>query len=375
MTARVLIAPDKFKGSASATQVVAALAAGLKVARPGLQVVGIPMADGGEGTVDAAVAAGFERRPATVSGPTGDAVSACFALRGDEAVVEMAAASGLDLLPGGVKDPLGATSRGTGELLLAALDAGARRLVLGVGGSASTDGGAGLLRALGARLTDPVGLEVPDGGGALARATRLDLSGLDARLGEAEVVLAADVDHVLTGERGAAAVFGPQKGASPEQVTRLDAALTHWAELVASATGESGADALAGAGAAGGVGFAALAVLGAVRRPGVQVVAELVSLADAVREADLVITGEGSLDAQSLGGKTPAGVLEVAREAGVETVIVCGRNLLSEAEIREAGIGTVMALTELEPDPQRCMSYAEELLNRVGEILGTEKLG
>jgi glycerate kinase len=367
---RVVVAPDKFKGSATAAEVAAALTAGILAARPDATVVQTPMADGGEGTVDAAVAAGFTRVPVPVAGPTGAPVVADFALRGHEAVVEMAAASGLDLLPDGVKDPLGATSRGTGELLAAALDAGATSVVLGVGGSASTDGGSGLLRALGARLEDLDGLEVPDGGGHLARAARLDLTGLDARLGGVRVVLAADVDHPLTGPRGAAAVFAPQKGASPADVEALETGLRHWAALVGQATGRSGAESLPGAGAAGGVGFAALAVLSAVRRPGVDVVAELVGLASAVDGADLVITGEGSLDAQSLGGKTPAGVAAVARRAGVSTVVVCGRNLLSEREAAE--LGSVVALSDREPDPAKSMSHAVELLRTVGEDVGKE---
>jgi glycerate kinase len=366
----VVVAPDKFKGSATAAEVARSLAHGLAAGCPGVRMKELPMADGGEGTVDAAVAAGFARRSATVTGPTGDPVVAHFAVREREAVVEMAAASGLDLLPDGAKDPLGATSRGTGELVAAALDAGATHLVLGVGGSASTDGGAGLVRALGARLLDGQGREVPDGGGHLARAVRLDLTDLDPRLRHVRVVLAADVDHPLAGARGAAAVFGPQKGATPEQVGALDDGLRHWADLVTAATGEPERRQLPGAGAAGGVGFAALTLLGAERRPGVEVVAELVSLADAVRGADLVITGEGSLDEQSLGGKTPAGVSSVARAAGVETVVVCGRNLLSKAQTD--GLGRVVALSEREPDPQRSMGRAQELLEDIGNELGKE---
>lgn len=369
-TPLVVVAPDKFKGSATAAEVSQALSRGLAAGCPGVLVERLPMADGGEGTVDAAVAAGFSRSSVTVTGPTGAPVVADFALRGSEAVVEMAAASGLDLLPGGVKDPLGATSRGTGELVSAALDAGATTVVLGVGGSASTDGGAGLIRALGARLTDGCGDEVPDGGGSLARAARLDLTELDPRLADTRVVLAADVDHVLTGSNGAAEVFAPQKGASASQVEALDSGLAHWAELVERATGHSGAKDLPGAGAAGGVGFAALALLGAVRRPGVEVVAELVRLADAVRDADLVITGEGSLDEQSLGGKTPVGVAAVARAAGVDTVVVCGRNLLSADQ--SADLGKVLALSGREPDPVRSMSRALELLEEIGNELGKE---
>ncbi|MDR2256269.1 MAG: glycerate kinase [Arthrobacter sp.] len=369
---RIVIAPDKFKGSLGAAQVARRLEAGLAAALPGVVCTRVPMADGGEGTVDAALAAGFSPLSVFVTGPTGERVEAVLGLRGDEAVVEMAAASGLDLLPGGVKDALGATSRGTGELIRAALDAGARTITLGVGGSASTDGGAGLLRGLGAEVFDRDGAPLAEGGGSLAWATRLDLSGLDPRLAETSFVLAADVDNPLTGERGAAAVFGPQKGASQEQVAVLDDALGTWARVVGQALGTAAEEAsgLPGAGAAGGVGYAALAVLGATRRPGVEVVAELVGLAAAVDGADAVITGEGSLDSQSLGGKTPTGVANAAHAAGVPVYAVCGRTTLGEAAWREAGFADVLPLSGLEPDPVRSMERAGELVQQIGEQLG-----
>lgn len=373
---RIVLAPDKFKGSLTAAQVTERLAAGLAEAIPGVETVRVPMADGGEGTVEAALAAGFSPRTAIVTGPTGLPLEAVFALRGQEAVVEMAAASGLDVLPGGVKDALGATSRGTGQLVVAALNAGARTIILGVGGSASTDGGAGLLRGLGAELFDADGEPLPDGGGALSLAARLDLTGLDPRLKDADIVLAADVDHPLTGDRGAPAVFAPQKGASPEQVTLLDAALGTWARVVGQALGQEAAAAaqLPGAGAAGGVGYAALAVLGATRRPGVEVVAELVGLSQVIESADAVITGEGSLDEQSLGGKTPTGVAQAARRAGKPVWAVCGRTTLQESQWRDAGFAGVYPLSELEPDPKASMARAGELVQRIGKELGQRLL-
>lgn len=226
---RVLIAADKFKGSLTAVQVADHVTAGIRRARPGAVVAALPVADGGEGTVDAALAAGFEERRVEVTGPLGIPVTARFALRQGTAVVEMAQASGLARLPAGTFAPLTATSHGTGELIAAALDAGARTIVLGVGGSACTDGGAGMLTALGAALLDADGDPVAQGGGPLRELVSADLSGLDGRLRSVEIVLASDVDNPLTGPKGAAAVYGPQKGADPADVEALDAALEHFA--------------------------------------------------------------------------------------------------------------------------------------------------
>lgn len=356
----VLLAPDKFKGSLTARQVAGHLAAGLAAARPGLSVRTVPVADGGDGTLDAALAAGYTRRPVTVTGPTGEPVTAAFGLRGEVAVVELAAASGLALLPGGRPDPLGATSRGTGELVRAALDAGARQVVLGVGGSACTDGGAGMLQALGARLVAAGGREPAAGGGPLAGLARVGLDGLDPRLAVTEVVLASDVDNPLLGPNGAAAVYGPQKGADPDQVTALEAGLRRWAELV-----DPGAAALPGAGAAGGVGYAALAVLGATRRPGIEVVLELTGFAAALAGARLVVTGEGALDAQTLRGKAPAGVAAAARAAAVPVVAVCGRCELDAAALARAGFARAYPLTGVEPDLARCLAEPGPLLARL----------
>lgn len=371
---RIVIAPDKFKGSLSAPEVAARVAEGARRVDPAIEIDAIPVADGGEGTLDAALAAGFARRAARVTGPLGEPVDAAFALRGDEAVVEMAQASGLDLVPAGRADASAATSLGTGQLLVAALDAGARRIVLGIGGSASTDGGAGLLRGLGARLLDESGSELPDGGGALADLARVELGGLDPRLAETEIVLASDVDNPLLGPTGAAAVFGPQKGATPDEVARLDAALANLVEALAAhdTVPARAAAERQGAGAAGGVGFAALAVLGAERRPGIDVVLEFTGLEARLAGADAVITGEGSLDAQSLMGKTPIGVSRAARRAGVPVYAVSGRRLLNDDEVRAAGFAGARALAELEPDPARSMAGASDLLTRLAEELVTD---
>jgi glycerate kinase len=364
----VVLAPDKFKGSLPAAAVARHLAAGLRRAAPGTPITTVPVADGGDGTVDAACAAGFRRVPVVATGPTGDPVSTAYAERDGTAVVELAAVSGLARLPDGRLDPFGATSAGTGEVVAAALDAGCRRIVLGVGGSACTDGGAGMLAALGAVARDDAGRPVPPGGAGLARVAALDLAGLHPGLAGAEVVLASDVDNPLTGPRGAAAVFGPQKGASPDDVAALDAGLRRWAAVVAGATGRdhSGEP---GAGAAGGVGFAALAVLGARMRPGIDLVLELAGFADTLRGADLVVTGEGCLDEQTLHGKAPAGVAAAAAAAGVPVVAVAGRCTLGPDELARHHIRAAYALTDLDPDPRRCIAHAGALLERIAVLI------
>ena len=374
---KIVVAPDKFKGSLPATRVAAAIAAGLRAGRPGAEVVTIPVADGGEGTVDAAVAAGFERVPVTAAGPAGDPVRASYARRGEVAVVELADVCGLARRPGGRPVPLTASSFGAGEVLRAALEAGARRIVLGVGGSASTDGGAGLLQALGARVLDTRGEPVRPGGAGLSDVATLDLTGLHPALHPAgraaDIILAADVDNPLTGPDGAAEVYGPQKGASPAEVGALAAGLRRWAAVVAAAVGRDWSQS-PGAGAAGGVGFAALAVLGATRRPGIELVLDLVGFEGALDGADLVITGEGSLDEQSLAGKTPVGVARAAARHGIGVVAVAGRSTLMEAELAAAGIAAVYSLTDLEPDLERCRAEAARLLRRTGQMIARDRL-
>jgi len=370
---KIVVAPDKFKGSLPATQVAAAIAAGLHAGLPGAEIVTIPVADGGEGTVDAAVAAGFERVPVTAAGPAGDPVRASYARRGEVAVVELAGVCGLARLPAGRPAPLTASSFGAGEVLRAVLEAGARRIVLGVGGSASTDGGAGLLQALGARVLDTSGEPVRPGGAGLRDVVTLDLTRLHRALYPADIILAADVDNPLTGPDGAAEVYGPQKGASPAEVALLDEGLRRWAAVVAAAVGRDWSRA-PGAGAAGGVGFGALAVLGATRRPGIELVLDLTGFETALDGADLVITGEGSLDAQSLAGKTPVGVARAAARRGIGVIAVVGRSTLTEAELAAAGIAAVYALSDLEPDLERCRAEAARLLRRTGQMIARDRL-
>ena len=375
---KFLIAPDKFKGSMRASDVAARVAAGILSVSPDAQVVLVPVADGGDGTLDAAVGSGFTLVPVTVDGPTGEPVHTGYARKDDMAVVELADSCGLVRLPGGVLAPLTASSTGFGQVIAAALNNGCRRLVLAIGGSASTDGGAGMLHALGARLLDSRGEPVPPGGGGLEHIDRVDLSRLHRDLTGAEVVLASDVDNPLLGARGAAEVYGPQKGATPDDVARLDGALRVWSGAVARALGvpegDSGHPAadVAGAGAAGGVGFAAIAVLNATARPGIDLMLELTGLRDDLAGADLVVTGEGSLDEQTLNGKAPAGVAAAARTAGVPVVAVAGRNLLSDKQLTDAGVRNAYALTDIEPDVQRCIDDPGPLLERLGRRIAED---
>ncbi|MFC8820434.1 glycerate kinase [Streptomyces rochei] len=374
---RVLVAADKFKGSLTAVEVAERVTAGLRRVVPDLAVEALPVADGGDGTVAAAVAAGFERREVRVAGPLGDEVTAAYALREGTAVVEMAEASGLQRLPEGVLAPLTSSTYGSGELLRAALDAGARTIVFGVGGSATTDGGAGMLSALGARFLDGAGEPVAPGGGGLADLASADLSGLDPRLSDVELVLASDVDNPLTGPKGAPAVYGPQKGASPQDVEALDAALGHFAKVLegTETVGARAAEYAAspGAGAAGGIGFGAM-LLGARFRPGIEVMLDVLGFAPALERADLVITGEGSLDEQTLHGKAPAGVASAARAAGKEVVAVCGRLALAPEVLGRAGIRRAYPLTDVEPDVAKCIADAGPILERVAERIARDFL-
>ncbi|GAA4590208.1 glycerate kinase [Planotetraspora phitsanulokensis] len=414
MKGHVVIAPDKFRGSLTSPEVVAHVTAGLGR----VPVVGLPVADGGEGTVDAVVASGFTRVEVEVTGPTGDPVVASYAVRdephgttaaepvtdvaasprsvGRVAVIELAEASGLRRLPG-APAPLTATSYGTGELIAHAVRHGATRIVLGLGGSACTDGGAGMVQALGARLLGEDGEELPFGGAALGRLDRIDASALaqpapgdpavgGTGVGGVEFVVASDVDNPLLGPNGAAAVYGPQKGASPQDVAILEKGLARLAAVAVHTHGLTGSiehDGVVrsmgvagrpGAGAAGGVGFAALAFLRAEIRPGIGYLLELLDFDRQVEGARLVITGEGSIDEQSLRGKAPVGVASAAAKHGVPVVAVCGRRSIGDAELRSAGIEAAYALTDIEPDVKRCIAEAGPLLERVARTIAATHL-
>jgi len=370
----VLVAPDKFKGTLTAAQVAAHVAAGLEQACPGLSCVQLPVADGGDGSVDAAQAAGYRRVELSVGGPTGQPVTAAFAIREGTAIIESAQACGLSKLPGGAAAPLTASSYGLGELILAAVRTGAKRIVLGLGGVATTDGGAGMVTALGARLFDASGAELPPGGAALSRLDRIDVSGL-ADLTGTEITLATDVDNPLLGDTGAAAVYAPQKGAAPNEVPVLEAGLRRWADVTEDALGRFLREE-PGAGAAGGLGFAALAFLRAGTRPGIELMLELLSFAGQLPGARLVITGEGALDAQSLHGKAPVGVARAvaASAPGVPVVAVAGVCSLTPDQLRSAGISGAYAMAAIEPDLGRCRAEAGPLLEELAGLLARDWL-
>lgn len=367
---KLVIAPDSFKESLSAEEVASAIARGWQSVYPDADIHLCPMADGGEGTVDAVLAAsGGERRELTVRGPLGQPVQAHWGwLEDGQAVIEMAAASGLHWVQPAQRDARVTTSYGTGELILAALDAGARRIILGIGGSATNDGGAGVLQALGVRLLDATGEPLAAGGAALIDLQRIELDGLDPRLAGIEILVAADVDNPLCGPRGASHVFGPQKGANPAQVEQLDRALGHFADLMAATLGEDYRE-VPGVGAAGGLGFAARAVLGARFRPGIELVAELSGLAAAMQGADLAITGEGRLDGQSLHGKTPVGVARVAQAAGVPVIALAGSLGDGYQQVYEAGIEAAFSLAPGPVSLEQAMAEADlQLQSRTADI-------
>lgn len=323
---KIVIAPDSFKESLTALEVAEAIEAGLKKVLPDAEYVKVPMADGGEGTVQSLVDATEGRLiSAEVRAPLGNKVRAEFGLSGDgrTAIIEMAAASGLHLVPSEKRNPLHTTSYGTGELILAALDEGVEKIIVGIGGSATNDGGAGMLQALGALLLDTNKQPIGAGGGCLQDLAAIDLSGLDKRLADVEIVVACDVDNPLCGEKGASAVFGPQKGATAEMVQALDSGLQHFAALAARDLGLD-IQSPAGAGAAGGMGGGVLLLPDARLQAGVKIVMEAVGLAEKVQDADLVITGEGRMDAQSVHGKTPIGVAHTAKAFGKPVIAIVG---------------------------------------------------
>ncbi|MDY7559692.1 glycerate kinase [Pseudomonas sp. CCC3.2] len=344
---KIVIAPDSFKDSLSAQAAAIAIASGLAEVWPDAELVQCPMADGGEGTIEAILAAcDGHWMSASVTGPLGDAVDAQWGwlAQSRTAIIEMAMASGLQLLTLEQRNACLSSTQGTGELIGAALDAGAQRIILAIGGSATNDAGSGMLSALGARFLDAQGQRVEPGGLALARVQRIEMDGLDKRLRDVCFEVAADVDNPLCGLHGASHVFGPQKGASPQQVLELDAALGHFADQSAEVLNRDLRDD-PGCGAAGGMGFAAKAYLNATFRPGVDVVADLVGLADALEGADWVITGEGRFDAQTLRGKTPFGVAKIAQHKGVPVIVLAGTLGEGYAQLYQHGINAAFALT------------------------------
>ena len=343
---KFVIAPDSYKESLSALDVATAIEQGFREIFPQAEYIKLPVADGGEGTVEAMVAATQGRIvEVTVTGPLGTQVEGFYGLSGDEqsAFIEMAAASGLELVLPEQRNPLITTSWGTGELIRHALDAGVKHIIIGIGGSATNDGGAGMVQALGAKLLDSEGNALGQGGGALETLARIDISELDRRLHDCRIEVACDVTNPLTGKEGATAIFGPQKGATPEMITRLDAALAHYAQLIKRDLDLDVLD-LAGGGAAGGMGAALFAFCGAELRQGIEIVTDALHLDRYVAEADLVITGEGRIDSQTVHGKVPVGVAKVAKRYNKPVIGIAGSLTADVGVVHEHGIDAVFSV-------------------------------
>jgi glycerate kinase len=371
---KIVLAPDSFKGSLAAHEVCRAMADGVKKVLPDADLVLIPMADGGEGTVQALVSAtGGRMIRRTVTGPLGAKVDAFFGVLGDgtTGVIEMAAASGLPLVPEGQRNPMVTTTFGTGELIREALDEGCTRLMIGLGGSATNDGGTGMATALGYRFLDNEDRELPPGGGALAGLTRIDSSRRDPRLAPLEVIVACDVTNPLTGPDGAAAVYGPQKGATPKMIPKLDMALNNLSRVIERDLGIKVAG-LPGAGAAGGMGAGLVAFMNGRLQPGVEIVLEAVDFLKKIKGADLVITGEGVIDGQTINGKTPIGVADAAKRFNIPVLAITGGLGEGWELVLQHGIDGVtpiidrpMTLHEAMGDADRLVSAATERTFRI----------
>lgn len=340
---KIVIAPDSFKESLTALQVADAIETGFKTIFPTAEYLKLPMADGGEGTAITMIeATNGKRIDVTVTSPLGEPVNAFFGLLGDgkTAVIEMASASGLHLVSPKQRNPLITTTYGTGELILAALDQGAEKIILGIGGSATNDAGHGMMQALGVKFLDKSGQSLPFGGAGLINLDSIDISQLDPRLAEIEMVVACDVSNPLCGENGASAVFGPQKGADPQMVIQLDQALYHFGQKIELLTNKSLIQ-LAGSGAAGGMGVPLMAWLNAKLQPGIEMVIDTLGLCDAIQGADLVITGEGRMDSQTIQGKTPIGVARLAKKHNIATIALVGCISHDYAVVHEHGLDAV----------------------------------
>ncbi|PSW73817.1 glycerate kinase [Photobacterium sp. GB-50] len=354
---KIIIAPDSYKESLTAMEVATAIENGFRQVLPNAEYIKLPMADGGEGTVQSLVDASNGRIiECTVTGPLGEQVNGFFGLMGDgkTAIIEMAAASGLHLVSPEQRNPMLTTSFGTGELILAALDKGVEHIIVGIGGSATNDGGIGMAQALGVRLQDENNNPICFGGGALARLHHIDISNIDPRLAQVKLEVACDVDNPLCGEKGASQVFGPQKGATPEMVVQLDSNLAHYAEIIKRDLGTDVKD-MAGAGAAGGMGAALLGLFNAQLRPGIEIVMDAVNLADVLKDADLVITGEGRIDSQTIHGKTPIGVARTAKRFNKPVIGIAGCLSYDCDVVYEHGIDAVFSVVP------RSVSLAEAL--------------
>jgi len=345
---KIVVAPDSFKGSLTAVEVADAIEQGIREIFPEAEIVKIPMADGGDGTVQCLVnATGGEILKEKVTGPLEDEVLASYGILGDKktAVIEMAEASGLTLVPENKRNPLITTTYGTGELIKIALDQGCRKMIIGIGGSATNDGGAGMVQALGVKLLDKDEEELGFGGGELKKVFRIDTKYLDNRLSETKVLVASDVSNPLCGPKGASWIYGPQKGATPEIIKELDESLAHFAEIVKRDLNKDVKD-IPGAGAAGGLGASLMAFLDAELRPGIEIVIEIVRLEQAIKDADLVITGEGKIDSQTIYGKAPIGVARIAKKYNIPVIAVAAI-IGDDADIvHQYGINALIKISE-----------------------------
>lgn len=368
---RIVIAPDSFKGSVSAVGTANAIERGIRHVFLDAEVIKVPIADGGEGTVEALITAtGGQIIYENVVGPLGNRLEAFWGIMGDgeTAVVEMAAASGLPLVPADQREPRIATTYGTGELIKAVLDRGLRKIIIGIGGSATNDGGSGMAQALGVSLLDASGQELPYGGAALANLDRVDISGIDMRLMDTRIMAACDVDNPLCGPRGATAVYGPQKGASPEMIAQLDDALRHFSAKVQEATGRDVAE-YPGAGAAGGLGAGLLSFTNTKLRPGVEIVLEATNFESVVKSAQLVITGEGRTDFQTAYGKAPVGVAKLAKKYNVPVLCIAGSLGIGHEEVLKQGIDGLMSIVPGPMTLDECIECGAELIE-----MGTKRL-
>jgi glycerate 2-kinase len=366
---KIVIAPDSFKGSLNAVEAAKAIETGVHKAHPYANTLCLPVADGGEGTLDTLVAAtNGQKIPVLVTGPLGQKVEAEYGVLGDgmTCVIEMANASGISLIPREELNPLKATTFGTGELIKQAVNDGFRSFILALGGSATNDGGAGMLQALGLSLLDEQGNQISTGGAELAKIRSTDVSDFDERIQDCQFLIASDVENPFIGPNGASHVFGPQKGATPEMVLLLDACLTHWADEVEKVTGVHLHD-LPGAGAAGGIGGAFQAFFPSRLRRGIDVVIEYTNLHSALEGADLVITGEGQVDFQTASGKTPMGVAQAALSKNIPTVILAGSVGKGIEELYQYGIVSVNSIINKPMDLKEAMENAGELLEQATE--------
>ena len=375
---KIVVATDSFKGSLTAVEVSDAIERGVREIFPEAEIVKIPMADGGDGTVQCLVnATGGEILKEKVKGPLGDEVWASYGILGDKktAVIEMAEASGLTLVPENKRNPLITTTYGTGQLIKAALDQGCRKMIIGIGGSATNDGGAGMVQALGAKLLDKDGEEIGFGGGELKNITKISINYLDERLSNTKVLVASDVSNPLCGPKGASWIYGPQKGATPEIIEKLDKSLAHFAEIIKRDLNKDIKD-IPGAGAAGGLGASLMAFLDAELKPGIDIVIEIVKLEQAIKDANLVITGEGKIDSQTIYGKAPIGVAKIAKKYNIQVIAVAAI-IGDDADIvHQHGIDNLIKVSEPPMNLDDSISNKVSLIkDRIKKSLRKLKIG